>query len=81
MSDIIYPLTIIVDRYNGCYSRGAYTAWNCYPEQIPRGPELSDVPCAHFWDKINRTVGRGSTPNEALADLIKRIAKREARRK
>ena len=63
----IYPLVIIVDRYNGCYSGGKFTVWNSYPEDIPEDIYSDDDTCYYFSE--NHTVvfynlmtfnGRGS---------------------
>ena len=66
----IYPLTIIQDRYNGIYSGGKFTAWNLYPDELPEEVFGDDVTCRCFWDDIEIAVGRGSTPTEALFDLV-----------
>jgi len=48
----IYPLVIISDRYTGAYSRGRYTAWNCYIDEIPIEIDGDDMECYEFWDEI-----------------------------
>lgn len=73
----IYPLTIIYDRYGGTYSGGAYTAWNCNPYDIPNGPFSSDCECSDFWCKCKIPVGKGRTPDEAIADLWNKLTKGE----
>lgn len=65
----VYPLTILRDRYGGTYSGGAYTAWNCYYDDIPYGAE--------FWMYNVIPVGRGATPNDAVIDLERRLANEE----
>jgi len=69
----IYPLVIINDRYSGTYSKGAYTAWNHYLEQIPKDIDDGDPECWNFWDKQRETkewrVGVGATVKEAIKDL------------
>ena len=70
----IYPLTILCDRYGGAYSGGAYTAWNCYYDEIPSGPDSDDVSCADFWAANAIPVGFGDTPNDAVIDLERRLA-------
>ena len=72
----IYPITIIEDRYTGVYSRGIYTAWNCDPEDIPSDISAGDVTCMMYWEndtEHRKYVGRGSTPDEALKDLKRRV--------
>ena len=77
---MIYPLTICFDRYNGVYSGGLYTAWNCDSENVPTEISDDDVTCANFWrDVRNRhytflpAFGKGSTVEEAVADLRKKL--------
>jgi hypothetical protein len=65
----IYPLTIIQDRYNGIYSGGKFTAWNLYPNELPDEVFSDDVTCRCFWADQEITIGRGNTPDEALAML------------
>jgi len=74
MEDIIYPLVIVKDRYNGTYSGGVYTAWNKYPWEIPRAIFLDDNTCADFWYCTREPVGFGETPEEAIEDLRKVLA-------
>ena len=52
----IYPLTIVKDRYNGCYSRGEWTAWNCDADEVPPDISDDDVTCACFWDNAHDAV-------------------------
>ena len=75
----MYPVTIIKDRYDGVYSGGAWTAWNLNRAELPLGPFQSDVECAHFWMVLSHSilVGRGSTPESALHDLVQQANKKE----
>ena len=69
--DEIYPLTIVMDRYNGTYSGAQFTAWNRYFDDVPPEIDGSDVPCMHFWSKADRsTIGFGSDPTAAYNDLL-----------
>lgn len=74
---IIYPLTIVNDRYGGTYSGGEYTAWRCYPWSVPDEILGDDGECADFFrganGKYNIIYGRGNTPGEAVSDLAKRL--------
>ena len=77
---MIYPLTICFDRYNGVYSGGLYTAWNCDPENVPTEISDDDVTCADFWRDVRNhhytflpTFGVGSTVDEAIENLRKKI--------
>lgn len=82
----IYPCTIIMDRYNGTYSGGKWTAWNMHEQDIPYEPSENDVSCAAFWDSYENgsiefkneygekvCIGLGNTPQEALEDLARRM--------
>ena len=81
--DNIYPVTIVEDRYGGCYSGGAYTAFCMDGSELPWQIDAGDVECDCFWKKYNDIfkedpnniykVGIGRTPNEAVNDLAKKI--------
>ena len=71
--DDIHPLTIISDRYSGCYSSGKYLAFNLEPWDVPREVDGSDRVCARFWwsdDCKKFVIGKGDTPEEAYCDLV-----------
>lgn len=68
----MYPVTIVEDRYTGTYSGGKWTAWNRDFDAMPMEIVDSDVECREFWYKCTEIVGRGETPAEAYADLIRR---------
>mgnify|MGYP004647573003 FL=1 len=70
----VYPLTILCDRYGGTYSGGAYTAWNRHYDDLPYGFDADDEDCAEFWMYNVIPVGRGTTPNDAVIDLERRLA-------
>ena len=71
----LYPLTIIMDRYNGVYSGGKYTAWNCQPHFIPSGIYGDDMDCYDTWDEVRADVhmkymfGVGDTIEDAIKNL------------
>lgn len=70
----IYPLTILCDRYQGSYSGGLYTVWNCSPGRVPSDVYSDDDSCADFWrnskeDRTNFPFGVGNTIQEAIDDL------------
>jgi hypothetical protein len=48
----VYPLVVISDRYNGTYSHGEFTAWNCYIDEIPEEIDDSDDECGVFWNEV-----------------------------
>ena len=71
-----YPLTIVKDRYSGCYSGGEYLAfpYDYYElEKYATGIEDGDFECREFWQNYTGYVGKGATPNEALEDLKKNM--------
>lgn len=69
----VYPLTIVMDRYEGTYSGGYYTAWNLDVEDVPTEIESDDVTCYNFWHSYEGVVGLGRTPNEATEDLRRKL--------
>ena len=80
MENEIYPLVIVKDRYTGTYSRGKYTAWNVYFNEIPSEIDDEDAVCRNFWyaqeDNPTYIVGKGNTVSEALADLYINLKQR-----
>ena len=69
----IYPLTIVSDRYSGCYSGGIFTAWNLNAHEVPMEIASDDVTCADFWCKNKILCGKGKTVEEAVANLYIQI--------
>lgn len=74
-SDFPYPLTIIADRYTGCYSGGKFTAWPLYNDDIPEEPCGDDYTAMKFWEKYKYPVGIGDTLQEAYEDLLPKVDK------
>lgn len=68
MSDI-YPLVVVLDRYNGTYSGGKWTAWNMDYSDIPKKVSGDDIECSEFFAIHHLIYGRGETPKEAIDDL------------
>lgn len=64
-----YPLTIIHDRYDGCYSGAKYLAFPLEYSEVPLYASGDDVACGLFWDDYKEPVDKGATPGEAYADL------------
>lgn len=64
-----YPTTIVNDRYGGTYSHAAWLAFPIDFYSVPEEIDGEDGECMWFWDKYKEPVGRGATPNEAVADL------------
>ena len=74
MNNEIYPLTIILDRYDGAYSGGKWLAFNMDYDEIPKEINSSDIECVKFWHKNkDLIVGRGKGLEEALDDLRGKI--------
>ena len=71
----IYPLTIIKDRYNGCYSGGKYLAFRVDHWDVPEEIGGDDMTENNFWaeESSSEFVGKGDTISEAVADLKRRI--------
>jgi hypothetical protein len=70
--DELYPVTIVYDRYSGTYSGAKWLAFNMYPENVSiLDVNGDDISCHNFWldDAKRYVIGKGSTPDEALADL------------
>ena len=71
----IHPLTIINDRYGGCYSGGAFLAFNLEPWDIPKGVDGSDIDCLSFWkdESEEYVIGKGDSIQEATEDLANKL--------
>ena len=70
---IQYPVTIVSDRYYGCYSGANWLAFPLYVEEIPEEVGGGDMEEMCFWDNYKEPVGKGGTPDTALKDLIQKI--------
>ena len=79
----LYPIVIVEDRYTGSYSRGTWIAFaNAYGdprESLDCGAFSDDGAAANYWADEDRSglVGRGDSPDKALADLRQRFAEKE----
>ena len=73
--EYIHPLTIITDRYGGCYSGGKYLAFNLEPWNVPKGIDGCDIECATLWDEEAKeyAIGKGDTAQEAIDDLARNL--------
>lgn len=75
----IYPATIVHSRYGGSYEHDEskeqvdWLAWPLRADELPVGWDASDVECMEFWRNYKGLVGRGMTPNEALANLERQM--------
>lgn len=80
MCDMMYPLSIIEDRFTGSYSGGKFTAWHAEANEIPSDVFSDDVICSVFWnnpDKHNSPLfGIGDTIYDAVTDLYKKMLSR-----
>ena len=74
-SENIYPLTVVEDRYGGCYSKGIYLAFNLEAWDVPEDVNGSDVDCVCFWDDDAKeyAIGKGDTAQEAIDDLARKL--------
>lgn len=67
-----YPITIIKARYGGAYEGGQWIAFDKHPERVPRASYGSDNQCMDFFHNNQEKVGVGSSPEEAVEDLMKK---------
>lgn len=77
--DLIWPLTIISDRYHGAYSGAAYVAFPLEYHEVPEFVGGGDVEEREGWEPYRLrepgfVCGFGSTPNRAARDLYKLLA-------
>lgn len=69
--DDLLNVTITGSRYMGVYEGGSWIAWA--GDGLPDAAFGSDACCYSWWkSEESALVGRGDTPNDALADLIAR---------
>ena len=69
--EILYPLTIIVDKYSGKYSGADFLAWNLNPHDIPE--EIFTDGVAEFWENNTLVCGKGNSAEAAIIDLHKKL--------
>ena len=75
--DVPWPLTVARSRYQGIYEGGRWVAWNCEPHDVNPDWSDDDVTCARYWGSAEANLaGRGSTPDEAILDLMRRLVLR-----
>lgn len=60
----VYPITILMDRYGGSYSRAKWTAWNLDADEIPSGAQGGDTECWDFWDAYRDRLPLGRTSQD-----------------
>ena len=79
-------ITLVEDRYGGAYSGGAWIAFRDKESRVDEGGDLEDAfggdrECILFFlggdgevaNPAAAEIGRGDTPAEALADLLRRV--------
>lgn len=64
----LYPVTIIRARYGGTYEGAEWLAFHENADAIADA-EGDDITCRIFFSYYVRPIGRGDTPETALADL------------
>lgn len=69
----VWPVTIVRARYQGQYEPGEWLAWPAHPDALSDDWQADDVSCALFWDSYAGTVGAGPSPDQALADLARKL--------
>lgn len=68
-----YPTTFIKDRYNGTYSGAVWLAFPLDFWNVPEEVEGGDVECMMFWESYDGVVGKGRTPELAMANLVAKM--------
>lgn len=76
-----YPCTVVADRYGGTYSGGQWLAFPCEPDEVPPQVNSGDVESMLFWGGEDvglrqPDVGRGSSPQGAIDDMLRRADER-----
>lgn len=77
LSEPIYPLTIIADRYDGTYSGGKYLAFNMDFDEMPEEIIGDDVSCCNIFYRPDFVYGKGETITEAYMDLVSKLTAKE----
>lgn len=65
-----YPLTVVMDRYNGTYSGAKFLAFPLDFDVVPIEVNGSDTECAYFWKNYEEPVGKGASAQDAIDDLV-----------
>ena len=71
---IRYPITIIADRYHGCYSGAEWLAFPLERDEVPEYVCGEDDEELWFWDNYKGLVGKGNSPETALTDLTNKVS-------
>jgi hypothetical protein len=80
----IHPVAILEDRYGGVYSDGKWLAVSgadtldngCYRivRMLEHGPHGDDGDAMVFWADPPNWIASGDTPDQALANLMAKLA-------
>jgi hypothetical protein len=68
-----YPTTIVNDRYSGAYSGAEWLAFPLDYWNVPDEVDGGDSECMMFWEDYDGVVGKGSTPELAMANLVAKM--------
>jgi len=81
----LYTVTIVSDRFDGCYSKAKWLAFHLEPCTVDIHPtQHGDVEQMEFWlpkeepdmvmpQEERKNIGRGNTPDEAYKDLLTKL--------
>jgi len=67
------PVTIVATRHGGRYEHGRFAAFPLEAWDLPRDAYGGDRIAAEWWSSNTTPVGVGETPDEALADLGRKL--------
>lgn len=68
-----YPTTIVNDRYSGTYSGAEWLAFPLDYWNVPEEVDGGDSECMMFWEDYDGVVGKGNTPELAMANLVAKM--------
>jgi hypothetical protein len=66
-----YPITITEARYGGTYEGAEWVAFHLHPQDIPEEAFGDDSTCLAWWLDYGEGVGKGATPEDARASLVR----------
>ena len=76
MDDTPYPYAIVPARYGGVYEGASVLAFPTEPTALPDGWDGGDTECHAYWSaNATAPIGKGETPDAALADLRAKLLK------
>lgn len=68
-----YLTTIVNDRYSGAYLGAEWLAFPLDYWNVPDEVDGGDSECMMFWEDYDGVVGKGSTPELAMANLVAKM--------